>query len=460
VLIDKIATQAGPCHNIVVAVAGHGSKAPGTPDPLNPTSAALTASGTVQPSILLTKSVTAQGVTTRHYLTANDITGILSAHPQTQFELLLSSCFSGRFIPVLTAAQQASKLDNLLLIATQANAREVSWSHIQEGRQGLTPARKAPLLTNPATPRQSPIPESDWMHAIVDDMNQWTEQSSVFYSPVPFGFENASTPIGLVGGLKRAVLDAPSRDFAAASLLLTHPQASVGELFKTYTYSAKVSVGLGKETFHAFYNGTGTASWTATWSRVWIAVDRARRLVITPTSLSTDGVIHPNTLGDAVSASFTGSASGNWTDNGGHTCSYAGLTPSGQDRLRGAGGDTYGKVHPYLVEDSYQFAGTFGIVFSNDGAYSSGGTCTNSDGSDAGSPDPFQPFVGADLCNTPYESRYLGVPVPAWDLGKAQIHVESSFSGDLTGGCAIKGYPSDAISTGTYVLDLTRTPGT
>ena len=70
------------------------------------------------------------------------------------------------------------------------------------------------------------------------------------------------------------------------------------------------------------------------------------------------------------------------------------------------------------------------------------------------------PFIGADICNSPFESRSTGVPVPVWDLGKAQIHVESPFAGDLTGGCPIRGYGADATSSGTYKVDLTRTPGT
>src|SRR5438445_586978 len=79
----------------------------------------------VQPTIQL-----ASGPNVWHLLTAATIAGILRAHPQTQFELLLSSCFSGRFIPALKAAQTAGKLDNLLLLATQANATEVAYGYV------------------------------------------------------------------------------------------------------------------------------------------------------------------------------------------------------------------------------------------------------------------------------------------------------------------------------------------
>jgi hypothetical protein len=450
-LIDRVTSQASPCRNIVLGVAGHGfpASAPGVV-------------GTAQPSIQLSAQTKAtkngQQVVSWHLLNATDVARILRAHPQTQFELLLASCYSGRFIPALKAAQAADKLDNLLLLATQANATEVAYGYVANGQQGLNPPAGAQILPNPTAARQSPVPESDWMHQIVDGLDAWEHQQTVFYGHGPFPW--VDTPIGFVGGLKRAVLDAPYHDFVAATLGWTHPQSSIGDLVKRYSYSIKAGVADGKESFHGYSTGSGTSTWDASWNRVWITIDRARRLVMSSTFV--DKVeINMSASGDNNSDAYAGSASGSWTDHYPRTCSYAGLTPSGSVALRGFGADTYGDVHPYMMELSYQFAGKLSFSLDDAGTYNGAGTCMS--GGDSSPAQPDRPFIGAANCATPASSRNRQVSVSAWDLGKQQIHGEAPFAGDLTGISCVIGpldYGSDATATGTYKLDLARTPGT
>lgn len=451
--VHELTTTAdSPCHNIVIVLAGHGSPGPdfASVDP----NAAISRVPAVRSGYdfgVDPKDKTLVDIRTSR-VTGPDIQKLLAENPLTTFELVVDSCFSGRF-EILMDWQRRHKLANLRVVATSSGDDEPTVGYIGRGVPDSPGHSQQPndlwaglrdlllnttSIANPNPPRQTPA-ESDYVRTFVDSLYRWSDNKSVFLD------ENGTPTGGFVAAVLRAGVDAED-NYVAKTLHWTHPQVlDSGTTGFDYHYDVKVVVSGAKATWtHGNNGGAAASSWELDVKDADFFVDPASRAAVMTAGAQT----------------FTVKTTGTWTTTSppAATCSYnldrAYTSPL--DFALSAFGDDFSSPGKPFVSNGFQNTDLLAINIV-DGGF------------------PFEPDNGIQGCDPRYATDYtmglifLGTTdcasgrwlftIPAWDLGKQTITATAPFRADAR--FCLFGYPqpNDAAAlSGSYQVTFTRKP--
>jgi hypothetical protein len=129
------------CTDVMLFIAGHGSPAMNTPIPKNP---GFIAPGSPTPEVSLGDDTT---------IDDSDLSSLLKDFPYSTFKVVIFSCFSGRFVPVV------KDIPNLAVIVTSSSATQFSWGYITANYQGANgfAQNSGTVVANPLKdPKQLP----------------------------------------------------------------------------------------------------------------------------------------------------------------------------------------------------------------------------------------------------------------------------------------------------------------
>lgn len=283
--VHELASATAPCHNILIVLAGHGSPPPGYTDP----HAAPSKEATVRTGFGV-HAVSGGYEESDYHVRAFDFQQLLAQNPRTTFELVVDSCFGGRFGELKTWAN-AHQLTNLLLVASSAKPTETTVGHIEAGvvssaahqqpngwfaRYVAAPLTGLTVVDNPERPRQSP-PESDYTHAFIDSLYRWSDTKPLGYQQPPEPFLSELSLAAYAG----------QQNFVASDLHWTTPGRWGGDRSVDYRYDVKITV---SDATLSWSNpdapqlgypvsGTGTASWELDFDNAVITVDQWARTI-------------------------------------------------------------------------------------------------------------------------------------------------------------------------------------